>query len=61
VFNAPEVAAAEYARLESEHRGGRDLEIVLVGADSLETAKMTHGHYFDGQTPAVASQYLTGV
>jgi hypothetical protein len=54
-------ASKEYARLEGEHRGDRDLEIVLVGADSLETIKTTHGHYFDGAAPASASPFLTGV
>lgn len=60
-FRDAELAGAEYARREAEHRGNRDLEIVLVGADSLETIKMTHGHYFDGKDPATASPYLTGV
>lgn len=40
-------AAEAYARLEEKHRGDDDLEIVLVGADSIETIKVTHGHYFD--------------
>lgn len=39
-------AAAAYARLEAEHRMDRDFEIVLVGADSIETIMRTHGHYF---------------
>lgn len=60
-FTDAELAGAEYARLEAEHRGNHDLEIVLVGADSLETIQMTHGHYFDGKNPATASRYLTGV
>jgi hypothetical protein len=60
-FSDAEKAAAEYAHLEQEHRGNHDLEIVLVGADSLETIQMTHGHYFDGKDPATASPYLTGV
>jgi hypothetical protein len=40
-------AATAYADLESEHRDNGDLEIVLVGADSLETIKVTHAQYFD--------------
>lgn len=60
-FNDAEKAAAEYAHLEHEHRGNHDLEIVLVGADSLETIQITHGHYFDGKDPATASPYLAGV
>lgn len=60
-FTDAVLAGAEYARMEAQHRGDNDLEIVLVGADSLETIQMTHGHYFDGKDPASASQYLTGV
>jgi len=49
--NAAEAAAA-YAELEANHREDSNLEIVLVGADSLETIRLTHGNYFDGETPA---------
>ena len=42
-------AAAAYEALEREHRGDSNLEIVLVGSDSLETIKQTHGNYFDGE------------
>ena len=60
-FTDAEKAATEYARLEAQHRGNPDLEIVLVGADSLETIKTTHGHYFDGSAPPSASPFLSGV
>ncbi len=60
-FSDPAEATAAYAECEAQHRGNSDVEIVLVGADSLETIKQTHGHYFDGSAPAVASQFLTGV
>lgn len=46
--------AAERAALE-----GAGLEIVLVGADSLDTIKRTHGQYFDA--PAHRSKYLDAV
>jgi len=39
-------AAAAYAKSEAEHRNDSNLEIVLVGADSLATIMRTHGHYF---------------
>jgi len=39
-------ATDAYGRAELEHLGDRNLEIVLVGADSLDTIKKTHGHYF---------------
>lgn len=40
-------AAVANAALERQHKGRDDLEIVLVGADSIETIKRTHTHYFD--------------
>ena len=54
-------ASAEYERLEREHRGDPDLEIVLLGADSIETIQSTHGNYFNGKGPAKASPYLAVV
>ena len=39
-------AAAAYAEFEAAHRDDANLEIVLVGADSLATIMRTHGHYF---------------
>jgi hypothetical protein len=44
-------AAEAYAQMERDHRGDKDLEIVLVGADSIETIRKTHGNYFDGTGP----------
>jgi uracil-DNA glycosylase len=41
-------AMKRYAVLESEHRDDPDVEVVLVGADSIDTVKRTHGHYFNG-------------
>ncbi|HMJ72351.1 MAG TPA: hypothetical protein VK471_03185 [Solirubrobacterales bacterium] len=46
-FDEGDEAAAAYAALEREYKGREDLEIVLVGADSIETIKRTHAHYFD--------------
>lgn len=40
-------AAAAYRKAEETYRGRSDkFEVVLVGADSLDTIKRTHGHYF---------------
>jgi hypothetical protein len=53
-------AAAAYAELERESNDRtNNLEIVLVGADSIETIKRTHSHYFD--RVGTPSQYLSGV
>lgn len=59
-FADGEEAAQAYARMEAEHRGNSDVEIVLVGADSIETIQLTHGQYFDDadtESPT-ASPYL---
>lgn len=39
-------AQAAYAEAEREHRGRDDVDIVLLGADSLATIKKTHSSYF---------------
>jgi hypothetical protein len=41
-----ERAADTYAMLEERHREDDRVEVVLVGADSIETIKRTHSHYF---------------
>ncbi len=42
------VAADEnYTTTEAEHRHEPDVQVVLIGADSIETIRRTHAHYFD--------------
>lgn len=41
-----DTAAAAYSAREHEHRDDPRTEVVLVGADSLETVRKTHSHYF---------------
>jgi hypothetical protein len=57
-FDDGDEAATAYAALEREFQGRDDLEIVLVGADSIETIRRTHEHYFDAV--GTASPYLAG-
>lgn len=60
-FGADSLAAmAAYAELEREH-GPRDtnVEIVLIGSDSIETVRLTHANYFDGTV--AMSKYLAGI
>lgn len=52
-FTSADEAAAAYGRAEREHVGDRGIEIVLVGADSLDTIRQTHGHYFSDGRPGV--------
>jgi hypothetical protein len=63
VFNHPysnsSEAVAAYEGMEEKHRDEPHMEIVLVGADSIETVMLTHGNYFDA-VPS-ASPYLAGV
>lgn len=60
-FSDPSEAAFAYAELEEEHRQDSNLEIVLIGADSLETIRSTHGNYFDGKLDEVGSRFLKPV
>ena len=52
-----EAATAAYQDAEAAHNGSIDIEIVLVGADSIETIRRTHGHYFEATTDRLA-RYL---
>lgn len=54
-----EEALEAYADKEREYRGRRDMEIVLIGSDSIETVMLTHANYFDGS--ASVSKYLVGL
>jgi hypothetical protein len=39
-------ATSRYAELEASYRDDRSVEVVLVGADSIETIMRTHSHYW---------------
>lgn len=58
-FTDAGAAMVAYGQAERDHLDDRDTEIVLVGSDSLDTVKLTHGHYFtDGvrvRLPELAS------
>ena len=54
-----DLAVAAYAQKEQVFEGHPEIEIVLIGSDSLDTVKLTHANYFDG-TVAV-SKYLVGI
>lgn len=60
-FSDAAAAGAQYAQLERRYAGQGKYEIVLVGADSIDTIKRTHGQYFADQDNAQASPYLAGV
>lgn len=52
-------ALAAYAQKEKDHAGERNIEIVLIGSDSIETVKLTHANYYDGSV--AVSKYLAGI
>jgi len=43
-----DAAQAAYGEAEQTHGLGTTLDIVLLGADSLETIRQTHSSYFEG-------------
>ena len=51
-------AIAKYEELEQEHRHEHNMDIVLVGSDSIETVKITHANYFDGSAKDVYADVL---
>ncbi len=55
-FGADETAATDaYSRQEREVGEDGDVEIVLVGSDSLESVRKTHSHYFSADEDVLAS------
>jgi len=56
-FNRADEAIAAYSRLELEHSDDQRVEIVLVGADSIETVMRTHAQYF-ARSREATSPYL---
>lgn len=43
-----QAAVAAYAVREEQFRGKDTVEVVMVAADSLDTVRTTHSHYFAG-------------
>ena len=56
-FEDDVLAREAYANTEREYRHDSNIEVVLIGADSLETVKQTHSNYFR----SALSDYLAGV
>lgn len=53
-----DAAAAEYSMLEERHHEDDHIEVVLVGADSIETIHKTHSHYFAQMAEELFEQFL---
>lgn len=55
-----EAAIAAYDAMERQYRGTLDrFEVVLIGADSIETVMKTHGHYFRTSSDSMFSEFLS--
>lgn len=52
-FTDVEEAVAAYEKAEARLDTADRVEVVLIGSDSLDTVRATHGNYFDG-TAALA-------
>lgn len=46
IFEDVKEALAERFRMERQHRSDRDLEVVVLSADSREALQRTHARYF---------------
>lgn len=57
-FHDANEATAAYAKAEAKYRGNDKVEIVLVGAESIETIMATHGHYFRRDDISLFSEFL---
>jgi hypothetical protein len=51
-------AADTYSEYEERYRGRDGFEIVLIGADSLDTIRVTHSHYFRHADEDVLAELL---
>lgn len=60
-----DAAVAAYGEMEDRYRGNSDIDVVLVGSDSIETIKVTHPNYFDGAAGLgrllTPSKYFQGI
>jgi hypothetical protein len=53
-FDDQDVALDAYADTERQYGGDRNVEVVVVGADSLETVRQTHSNYFGSDLSKLA-------
>ncbi len=53
-------ATQAYQNAEQECQNDPNVEIVLIGADSIETIMRTHGHYFADTDPLAKYLSTTG-
>ena len=47
-FEEQDLAISALSLLERSHEDDDQIEVVQISADSIDTLKKTHGHYFSG-------------
>lgn len=47
-FEEQDQATSALSLIERSHEDDDQIEVVLISADSVDTLKKTHGHYFSG-------------
>ncbi len=52
-------AVVAYGEAEDEFRGDPSIEVVLIGSDSLDTIRVTHGQYFEAE--AIIERFMAKV
>lgn len=58
-YTNTKTATQAYSAMEEKYRGRSDeFEVVLVGADSINTIMKTHGHYFSKAGDSLFSEFL---
>jgi len=57
-FADTDSATHAYEEAEAEARLGKNLDVVLVGSDSIETVRITHSNYFDGNAMKLVRDVL---
>jgi hypothetical protein len=56
-----DAAVAAYSEQERIHRSEEAIEVVMVGADSIDTIKRTHSHYFAQTSEDLLDQFLSSL
>jgi hypothetical protein len=60
-FNNSEEALTAYSATERSYTREQNVEVVLIGADSIETVQRTHANYFDHSIAESVQKYLVGL
>lgn len=60
-FGDSEEALRAYSMTERSYTREQNVEVVLIGADSIDTVMRTHANYFDHNIAESVQKYLVGL